>query len=304
MTLIEAIDKAMLALAIRVIASWKTTLFGVLLGLGTDTLTQLQLVPNQYVHALALLLAGVFATFRDAQYAKGAAIKIIPPLMAALVFFLPMRAHAQTSVEEAAIEHDALLVYHPLASGGWLIVGGVPMTEQPVSGTYANVPSDTVMVREASFPAVLIDVPAFKAATPGAAAGAAAIETGTPPLTDDPPPVVVPAPLPAGPVIGGCFGALKQWCVAPAAAVSVIAINLSKGIIEGGFSPGAGLGLTYNTGQWYSVGLNLLLNMDVGAQNFNGAAMGSFLNGWLRVGYSKGFIGDRSGRMLFGIGIL
>lgn len=140
------------------------------------------------------------------------------------------------------------------------------------------------------------------AQTPGARAAAAS--TGT--LADVAPSDTAPAPV-AAPLlgtIGGCFGKAGAWCIAPTVAVSLAAINLTLKKIEPSFSPGLGLGVTWNKGQWYSLGAAGYINADSGTQNFSAAGAFSILNGWGRIGYSKGFIGDTSSRIFFGIGIL
>lgn len=140
------------------------------------------------------------------------------------------------------------------------------------------------------------------AQTPGARAAAASVGT----LADVAPSDAAPAPV-AAPLlgtIGGCFGKAGAWCIAPTVAVSLAAINLSQKKIEPSFSPGLGLGVIWNKGQWYSLGAAGYINADSGTQNFSAAGAFSILNGWGRVGYSKGFIGDTSSRIFFGIGIL
>lgn len=113
-------------------------------------------------------------------------------------------------------------------------------------------------------------------------------------------------PATNAPVIGGCF-ANGKWCVGPTVSLTVPAINLTTKHVEAGFNPGVGLGVTYMKGTWSSVGLGVYFNLIPGSQgipdNAGGAVIASFLNGWGRVGVSKGFLGDTSTRLVFGTGI-
>lgn len=120
-------------------------------------------------------------------------------------------------------------------------------------------------------------------------------------------PVAAPAdPAPVAPRIGGCFASGK-WCVGPTVALTLTAVNLTSKHIEAGFAPGVGVGFTYLPGTWSSIGLGAYFALVPGSQgipdNASGAIIASFLNGWGRVGVSKGFLGDTSTRLLVGTGI-
>lgn len=137
-------------------------------------------------------------------------------------------------------------------------------------------------------------------------------DTTTPPVVapapaPTPAPVAAPAdPAPVTPTIGGCFASGK-WCVGPTVALTLTAVNLTTQHIEAGFSPGVGVGVTYQKGTWSSAGLGAFFNLTPGSQgipdNASGALLGSLLNGYLRVGVSKGFLGDKSTRLLVGTGL-
>lgn len=95
----QKLDQFMYALALRLVASWKTTLFGVALAIGTDLLGQLSNSPNVWVHTAAVMVAIPFALFKDQHVKDGTAAKIDPPpalLAFFLVFTLALGAHAQT----------------------------------------------------------------------------------------------------------------------------------------------------------------------------------------------------------------
>lgn len=132
----------------------------------------------------------------------------------------------------------------------------------------------------------------------------------TPVVAAPPAPIAPPAApadaTPVTPTIGGCFASGKL-CVGPSVAITLTAINLTTQRVEAGFSPGVGIGLTYQKGTWNSVGLGAYFNLTPGAGGIpdqaGGALIASFLNGWGRVGVSKGFLGDKSTRLLVGTGL-
>lgn len=111
-----------------------------------------------------------------------------------------------------------------------------------------------------------------------------------------------PDPLPATPLFGGCVKNGKV-CFGPSIGVVMAAVNLSTGKIEGAFSPGVGYGFTAFPGKWYSAGLSLHLVIDPGAQQASAAGVLKLINGYFRPGFSKGFIGDKGSRLLFGFGV-
>ena len=111
-----------------------------------------------------------------------------------------------------------------------------------------------------------------------------------------------PAP-PAPSKFGGCVG---PWtCFQPSAVVIPLSINLRTKTVEPGFQPGVGYGVTFHPGQWYSFGVDIYLNVGVAPQVAAIAVLGKAVNGYLRFGWSKGFIGDSnasSPRLLVGVG--
>jgi hypothetical protein len=111
-----------------------------------------------------------------------------------------------------------------------------------------------------------------------------------------------PDPLPAVPLFGGCTKSGKL-CFGPSLGIVLSAINLSTGKIEGAFSPGVGYGFTAFPGKWYSAGVSVHLVVDPGAQQASAAGVLKLINGYFRPGFSKGFIGDKSKRLLFGFGV-
>lgn len=115
------------------------------------------------------------------------------------------------------------------------------------------------------------------------------------------PPDVSPA-APASP-FGGCVGVRKNVCFGPSAVVGLVAINLSSKKVEGAFSPGVGYGFTVNPGKWSSFGADAFFVVDPGAQQVSGSFVLKLINGYLRVGVSKGFIGDQSWRIPVGLGV-
>jgi hypothetical protein len=135
---------------------------------------------------------------------------------------------------------------------------------------------------------------ALAAPNPEALANAVAADTGAVQPPEDPPP---PAPQ-----FGGCVNAGKV-CFGPTVALTVTAINLSTGKIEGAFSPGLGFGMTVNPGKWSSFGTDFYFQVDPAAQQASTAILLKFFNGYARVGVSKGFIGDRSWRLPFAFGV-
>ena len=123
-------------------------------------------------------------------------------------------------------------------------------------------------------------------------------------ISQDPnavPPDVMPAPAPSP--FGGCVGVRKNVCFGPSAVVGLVAINLSSKKVEGAFSPGVGYGFTVNPGKWSSFGADAFFVVDPGAQQVSGSLVLKLINGYLRVGVSKGFIGDVSWRIPVGLGV-
>jgi|GEM_PF-3975540 len=116
-------------------------------------------------------------------------------------------------------------------------------------------------------------------------------------------PMVAESDPPPSSTYGGCVG---RWtCFQPSVSIAPLAVNLRTHTVEAGFQPGVGYGVTIHKGEWYSFGVDAYLALDVGAQRFSIAVMGKAVNGYLRFGWSKGFIGDSnatSPRLLFGIG--
>jgi hypothetical protein len=103
---------------------------------------------------------------------------------------------------------------------------------------------------------------------------------------------------------GGCVG---PWtCFAPAVVVVPIAINLRTKVLEAGFQPGLCYGVSIHSEAWWGFGADVCGDLNVGAQTASIAVMGSFLGGWGRFGWSKGFIGDSNAtapRLLLGLGV-
>lgn len=231
----KAFDQFMLSLALRLVASWKSTFLGIAFALGADILGRLTADPSlsPYVHTIAVMISIPFLAYRDRHIAEGSAVKFNIPgaMIIAFLFLFPAMARAQT---------------------------------------------------------------------PTARTAAATVSGGT--LADVAPSDPAPAPVPTVPQIGGCFRS-GSICVGPSLAISLAAVNFSTKKVEGAFAPGVGLGVTFMAKQWYSVGLAGYLNLDPGANNASVAVLAAFLNGYARVGISKGFIGDTSTRLLFGTGI-
>jgi hypothetical protein len=114
-----------------------------------------------------------------------------------------------------------------------------------------------------------------------------------------------PAPaLPsvAAPAFGGCVSK-GHLCFGPTIALTVAAINLSKGTIEGAFKPGLGYGMTLNPGKWSSIGFDVYFDLDPAAQKAGATGMLKLFNEYLRVGISKGFIGEHDVRIPVAFGI-
>jgi hypothetical protein len=102
---------------------------------------------------------------------------------------------------------------------------------------------------------------------------------------------------------GGCFKEGKV-CLGPTLALSVSAINLTEQKVEPAFSPGLGAGVTFFQDQWYSFGMDGYLSLDAGPdQVANVSGMVKFLNGYVRVGLSRSFIGEHVTRIPIGIGV-
>jgi len=109
-------------------------------------------------------------------------------------------------------------------------------------------------------------------------------------------------PPPPPPQFGGCIRNGKL-CFGPSIALTVAAINLKTKVIEGAFSAGLGYGLTLNKGKWSSIGADAYFNLDPAAQRASASFMVSLMNGYLRVGLSKGIIGDVAWRVPLAIGL-
>lgn len=192
-------------------------------------------------------------------------------LLAVLSLFVAAAAHAQEAPVPGyptAAATDPIATYAPLGSGAVFTLGGKLIAQAdaaPVAPVVAPAPAPTA------------------------------------------PPAAAPADAtPVTPTIGGCFASGKL-CVGPSVAITLTAINLTTQHVEAGFSPGVGIGLTYQKGTWNSVGLGAYFNLTPGAggvpDQAGGALIASFLNGWGRVGVSKGFLGDKSTRLLVGTGL-
>jgi hypothetical protein len=121
-------------------------------------------------------------------------------------------------------------------------------------------------------------------------------------LADVAPSDPLPTPAVVAPKFGGCTktGAV---CFGPSVAVSMVAINFSSKKIEGAFAPGLGYGFTWKPGAWDSFGADAFFVLDPGAQQASASVVFKLVNGYLRVGISKGFIGDTSWRMPVGVGV-
>jgi hypothetical protein len=117
------------------------------------------------------------------------------------------------------------------------------------------------------------------------------------------PTAVQPDVLPAKQAFGGCVGASKNICFAPSVSLTLAAINLQTKKIEGAFSPGVGYGFLVDPGKWSSFGASFHFVLDPGAQQASAALMLSLINGYIRAGIDKGFIGDTSWRLMFGTGV-
>lgn len=123
-------------------------------------------------------------------------------------------------------------------------------------------------------------------------------------VESDPAAVQPGADLPAPPssAFGGCVRS-GRVCFGPSVAVTVAAINLKTKTIEGAFSPGLGYGLTVNPGKWSSFGADAYFTLDPAAQRASAAILFKFFNGYLRVGASKGIIGDVAWRLPLAMGV-
>lgn len=146
--------------------------------------------------------------------------------------------------------------------------------------------------------------PGGSGAGPGAGGAAvlvllSSLALGTGALAEDKSVVATPPP---SRIYGGCFAGGKV-CVAPSASLTMVAINLSTKVVEGAFSPGIGVGFTAYPDQWFAFGADGFLSLDPGANKATVAFMGKFLSGYLRVGVSKGLIGDSSWRIPVAFGV-
>lgn len=115
----------------------------------------------------------------------------------------------------------------------------------------------------------------------------------------------VPGPT-AAPVTASTFGGCVpsgKVCFGPSLAITAVAINVSKGIVEGSFTPGLGYGFSAFQGKWYSFGADVYGDVDPAHQQASVALLLKLVNGYVRIGASKGFIGDHSWRIPIGIGI-
>ena len=109
-------------------------------------------------------------------------------------------------------------------------------------------------------------------------------------------------PAPPTRTYGGC-SANGLICVAPSVSLSLLAVNLSTKKVEGAFSPGVGVGFTVWPSAWYAAGLDAYFAADPGAQTAVVSVMAKWLSGYLRVGVSKGVIGDLSWRIPVAFGV-
>lgn len=110
-------------------------------------------------------------------------------------------------------------------------------------------------------------------------------------------------PPPAEPQFGGCVGAKKNVCFGPSVSMTVAAINLKTKTVEGAFSPGVGYGFTLNPGKWSSLGADLYFTLDPAAQRASTALLLKLFNGYVRVGASKGLLGDTAWRIPVAFGV-
>jgi hypothetical protein len=107
---------------------------------------------------------------------------------------------------------------------------------------------------------------------------------------------------PAVPQFGGCVKQGKV-CFGPSVAMTLAALNLKTKTVEGAFSPGIGYGFTVNPGKWSSLGADAYFTLDPAAQRASAAVLLKFFNGYIRVGASKGIIGDVAWRIPFAFGL-
>lgn len=143
-------------------------------------------------------------------------------------------------------------------------------------------------------------------ATPSTSASSASSSASPAPVKQALPLVAPSDPLPSQPVTASSFGGCTvdgKWCFGPSVAITAAAINLTKKSVEGAFAPGLGYGLQLNKGQWYSVGADFYADINPATQQVSLAVMLKLVNGYLRIGASKGFIGDTAWRIPIGIGV-
>lgn len=120
-------------------------------------------------------------------------------------------------------------------------------------------------------------------------------------VMEAPPPPVDPPSLSSR--FGGCVKN-GHVCFGPTVSIALSAINISTKKVEGAFKPGLGFGMTVNPGKWSSYGLDAYFTIDPGpSQTASAALMAKFLNGYARVGVSKGFLGDTSWRIPLALGV-
>jgi hypothetical protein len=136
----------------------------------------------------------------------------------------------------------------------------------------------------------------------GAAAASPNPEALKDAVASDPSAVQPTDPSTPSPQFGGCIRGGKI-CFAPDVAVTLAALNLKTKTIEGAFSPGLGYGVTFNPGKWSSFGADLYFTLDPAAQRASFAVMLKLLNGYFRVGASKGVLGDVAWRIPLAAGL-
>lgn len=190
--------------------------------------------------------------------------------VAIALVFLAGGARAQET-EHVALSKPAIYTFHELGSGGYVWIGAELQEDSPSSGGAAAPAS----------------APAPAPAPPPAPAAAA-------PVAAD------PSPTPSQ--FGGCTKSGKL-CFAPEFAVTVAALNLSTKKVEAAFAPGGGYGFTVNPGAWSSFGAGAYFTLDPGANQASATILAKFINGYLRVGISKGVIGDTAWRVPFSFGV-
>jgi hypothetical protein len=219
---------------------------------------------------------------------------LIPSLITGLTPY--PKAGGAISFLRLALNVLSVLSHHD-SPGTFKLPLTVSKTPDSVTGRVVDLDPPQGFVRLPLLAAVAIlalAFAAFAAPNPEALKDAVAADPGAVQPAEDPPP---PAPQ-----FGGCVKAGKI-CFGPTVALTVTAINLSTGKIEGAFSPGLGFGMTVNPGKWSSFGTDFYFQVDPAAQQASTAILLKFFNGYLRGGVSKGFIGDRSWRIPLAFGV-